>query len=369
MENMIKTKIFVLLLTIVMLTSCSEEKPPEQEVIRPVRYQVVSTSVGGTQTRNFSGTAKSGLESNLSFKVGGTISRINVKVGDQVKKGKLIATLDSKDYQLQVQQVEAQLEQGKALELNAKADYERVRGLYESQNASKSDLDASRAAYKSASASVRATEKQLELTRSQSQYTKLIAPFNGVVSAVNADVNENIGAGTPVVVLTGQVAQTEVEVAIPETVIAQIQRDMEVSVTFEAVPNKTFRGLVTEVGIVTSQISSTYPVTVALQTHDPNVRAGMVADVVFTFELPDKGERMIIPSHAVMEDQKGRYVFIAQPLGDGIATTKRVDVTVGTLSSEGMEITSGLSDGQFVVTAGVSRIKEDMKVKLLETKE
>ena len=80
---------------------------------------------------------------------------------------------------------------------------------------------------------------------------------------------------------------------------------------------------------------------------------------MFTFQSPDKEGRIRIPSHAVMEDQKGRYVFIAQPLGDGTATTKRVDVTVGTLSGQGMEITSGLSDGQRVVTAGVSRIKED----------
>jgi RND family efflux transporter MFP subunit len=363
-----RTKVLLVLLSIILLTtSCGKKQEAEEEVIRPVRYQQVYAT-GGTRTRTFSGAAKSGLESNLSFKLGGTISRINVKVGDNVNTGQLIAQLDSKDFQLQVQQAEAALEQAKAQALNAKANYDRTRSLYENNNASKSELDRTRAAYESANASVSSAEKQLELARSQVGYTRLTAPFTGVISAVNVEVNENVNAGTPIVTLTGE-AKPEVELSVPEMLITQIKEGKEVTITFDAIPDKVFTGIISEVGIATSQYSTTYPVTVQLKDTDPDIRPGMVADVEIKFESSKDKELLIVPSHAVMEDEKGRFVYVAEPLDDTYATTKRVEVKIGDITTEGLEITEGLIDGELVITAGVSRIKEGMKVKLLAGKE
>ena len=90
-------------LAIVTLIACEEETPPPEPVIRPVRYvQVYST--GGARVRTFSGTAHAGVESKLSFKVGGTVLRVGVKVGDRVRAGQLIGELDTRDYELQVQE-------------------------------------------------------------------------------------------------------------------------------------------------------------------------------------------------------------------------------------------------------------------------
>jgi len=152
------------------LTSCNKEEVVEKEVIRPVRYaSVFSTS--SSRTRVFSGAAQAGQESNLSFKVSGSVIAVPVSVGDRVRKSQLLVEIDDKDYRLQLQEAEAALEQTIAQERNAKAAYDRVRALYENRNASKSDLDAARAAAESSEAAVRSVEKRLELAQLQVSYT------------------------------------------------------------------------------------------------------------------------------------------------------------------------------------------------------
>ena len=105
------------------ITGCSEEKV-EQEIIRPVRYQQVFLT-GGNRLRIFSGTAKAGVESNLSFKVAGTVEKVFVKVGDNVKKGQVLAQLDDTDFKLQAQEADAAYKQSISQEINAKSNYER----------------------------------------------------------------------------------------------------------------------------------------------------------------------------------------------------------------------------------------------------
>ena len=127
-----------LMMLVLLLSSCGEEQQV-REVIRPVRYvQVFST--GGTRTRVFSGVAQAGLESRLSFRVPGTIKGVAVEVGDRVNAGDVIAALDPSDYELQVQQAEAGRANAQAQARNAESNYERVRRLYENENASTDTL-------------------------------------------------------------------------------------------------------------------------------------------------------------------------------------------------------------------------------------
>jgi multidrug efflux pump subunit AcrA (membrane-fusion protein) len=90
---------FFLMTSVLILNFCSGRPDASSDIIRPVRYETV-IMYGGEQTRTFSGVSKSGIETNLSFKVGGTLRRLNVEVGDQVRAGELIAVLDATDYNL-----------------------------------------------------------------------------------------------------------------------------------------------------------------------------------------------------------------------------------------------------------------------------
>ncbi|MCB0291495.1 MAG: biotin/lipoyl-binding protein, partial [Calditrichaeota bacterium] len=105
-----------------LLPAC-QEKSPVPEVLRPVRYQTIYAT-GGDRMRTFSGVAQAAIESRLSFKVGGTIRSINVKVGDEVAPGQVIASLDDSDFRLQVQQAQASLESARAQARNASASYD-----------------------------------------------------------------------------------------------------------------------------------------------------------------------------------------------------------------------------------------------------
>jgi RND family efflux transporter MFP subunit len=344
------------------LVACESDEPVQAPIIRPVRTQQVFSS-GGTRVRTFSGTAQAGLESRLSFRVAGTVQALHVKVGDQVKAGERIAELDPMDYRLQVEETEASLERARADLRNSEAKYARVRALYENRNASRDDLDAARAGAESARAQVHSIQKRLELAGSQLRYTRLKAATDGAIAQVNVEVNENVQAGQPVVLLTSG-ARPEVEVAVPGILIARVEEGLEVSVNFDAIPGEVFTAVVTEVGVVTG-LSTTYPVTVKLEEDSPGVRPGMAAEVAFRFGSTDDRERFLVPPVAVAEDLEGRYVFIVEPGPEGFGTTRRRSVEVGELREDGIEIVEGVSDGDLVVIAGISKISDGQQVKLL----
>jgi RND family efflux transporter MFP subunit len=347
-----------------LMTSCAdEEQAPPEPVIRPVRYQQVFGS-GGARVRAFSGAAQASTETEISFKVPGTLRRLSVEVGDLVRANDLLAELDPRDYELQVEQVRASLAQGRARARNAAATYERVRGLYENNNASKADLDTARTAAESADATVRSIEKQLELAELQLSYTRLRAPVDGAVAEVPVEVNENVSTGQPVATITSG-ARPEVLVAVPESLITRIRRGNRVTVQFDALQGRTYGAAVTEVGVSPTKAATTFPVTARLDQANPMVLPGMAAEVAFRFAAREGGARFVVFPHAVSEDRKGNFVYVVEPSEEGLGIVHRRHVKVGELVTEGLEILEGLADGDLVVTAGVSRIADGQQVKLL----
>ena len=225
------SRLVTLSLIWLLVAGCGEETQ-EEEIIRPVRYEQALSS-GGNRARTFSGTAQAGAESSLSFKVSGTIQQMPVVVGTQVRQGNLIASLDNNDYLLRKQETLAAVQQAQAQERNAKEIYDRAKGLYENQNASLSDLEATRAGHDSAVAAVELANTRLELAHLQVQYTRLYAPANGAIAQVNVEVNENVQAGQRVVVMTSG-DRPEVQLAVPEQLIARIRIGHPVTVAFDA---------------------------------------------------------------------------------------------------------------------------------------
>ena len=370
------THLTAVFLALAALLACEAEKveqPPPP--IRPVRYRAVF-GVGGTRVRSFTGVAKAGVESKLSFKVPGTIETLNVKVGDIVQPGQLVAAIDPRDYELLVEDTEATLAQTRAQAVKAEADFKRIRGLFERDNASQADYDAARAAQDSARAQVRSIEKKLESANLQLSYTRLESQVAGAVADVQVELNENVQAGQPLLtLLSGQ--NPEGEVGIPEVLIAEIRDGAGATIVFDALPGREFRGRVTEMAVTATQGLSTYPVTVQLnQTWEQltrgrlsEVRPGMSAEVSFRFGSGDAPHRWILPPHAVREDREGRFVFVVKPNEAGFGAVERRGVTVGEFVREGLEITEGLQDGERVVTAGAGRITDGQKVKLSKENE
>jgi len=341
---------------------CRAEGPPPEPELRPVRFEVVS-SVEAGRRRSFSGTCQPAVEPRLSFKVGGTIARRPVNMGDRVRRGALIAELDPSDFQLQLEEAAAALQQAEAESRNAQARFARIRGLYENGNASRTDYDAARAAAESARASVRSVQKRVELTRQQLSYTRLLAPVAGAIAEVNAEVNENVQPGQDVVRLASE-AGNEVVLTVPESLISDIRQGQEVVVRFDAIPDRTFAGSVTEVGVTTSSMGTAFPVKARLAETDTALRNGMAAEVEFRFEASGAGGRFRVPAHAVTEDRQGRFVLIVEPAEAGRGVVRRRAVQVGSLTPSGLEVLEGLEDGDRLVTAGLSQLEDGDAVKL-----
>ena len=342
--------------------ACGRVEDVEEPPLRPVRFVEVHAA-GAERSRTFAGVAKADVESTLSFRVSGNIQRLLVRTGDRVDAGQLIAELDPTDYELRVQEAQASLIQAEARARQAGAEYERVRGLYENRNASRSDLDAARAASESARAQIDASGQRLEQARAQLSYTRLLAPTAGAIGSVPVEVNENVGAGDSVAVLTSGDRPT-VDVPVPESVIRQVVRGSDVQVRFDALGGRAFDATVTEVGIMSTTLATTFPVKVQLGDPAPDVRAGMAARVIFSFPVEDTRVRYLVPPQSVAEDRGGRFVYVVEPKAPGVGTVRRKAVTVGELTGEGLEVLEGLSDGDRVVTAGVSQIEDGLEVKV-----
>lgn len=343
------------------IVSCDDAPPAPKEVIRPVRFEQVFIS-GGKRTRTFSGVAQAGQQIDLSFKISGTVQRVAIKMGDTVKAGDMLAQLDPQDTILEMEEAEASLLRQKADARNAAANYQRIEALYESNNTSLAELDAARAETETAQAGVRSAEKALQLAKRKARYTRLLAPVDGAVAEKSISENENVQAGQTVLILSAG-TRPEVQVTIPEVLIVQVKEGALVKVSFDALPGKTFEATVREVGVASTAGGATYPVTVRLDQTDEGIRPGMAAEVNFVFQDRDNRLRFIVPAKAVGEDIHGKYAFIVQPSDDALGIAKRITVTTGALTADGLEIFDGLNDGDYLVTAGVHKLQDGQKVK------
>lgn len=350
--------------TLIML-ACGGKEEQKTEAIRPVIYQKVVPG-GGVQTRTFSGTAISGTETRLSFKVAGNIQSLRVKVGEEVNRNTLLATLDDADYKLEYEQADASVKNADAQEKQAKSNFERVRSLYENGSTSLSEYESAKASYESAKANESAAKQARKLARAQLDYTKLYAPVNGKIATVDAEVNENVSAGNQIVMLSSE-GDLEVNLGLPESYISNVNVQDKVDVTFSSANGTTFIGVVSEVSFAINSQTSTYPVVVKLQGEAGTIRPGMSASVTFSINTtdPNQPDLLYIPGQAVGEDEVGNFVFTLEA-GDDNYIAKRRSVTVGKLTTEGFEIIDGLEEGELIATAGLQTLLDSMKVKLFQ---
>ncbi len=353
-----------LALSLLVLSFCSSGKNEKKEIIRPVRFQEARPS-GSIRTRSFSGVAQAGTETNLSFRVNGIVESVLVKVGQKVKQGDPVASLNGDDARLQYEKARA-AEKNTRVQMNtAKAHLDRIRGLYENNNVALSEYETTKNNYAAAVSSYESSKRSADLERSQLDYTKLYAPMDGFITRVNVEKNENIQTGSTVAVLNSA-GDFEISVGLPETFISRVKTGDKTSIAFSAIPDRAFDGVVTEVSYAISSETSTYPVTVTLESGSGEIRPGMAADVTFTFAAGEGERRLVAPASAVAQDQKGNYVFIVEAAEGGFGFVRRREVTVGKLTGEGFVIEDGLLEGDLVVTSGVNKISDGMKVRVLQ---
>ncbi|MBR9997334.1 MAG: efflux RND transporter periplasmic adaptor subunit [Cyclobacteriaceae bacterium] len=358
-------KAFHVFIITLLMSGCGGREDTE-EAIRPVFYQEIGkTSIRLTQS--FSGVSQAGSEAKLSFRVGGTIEKLDVELGDTVRKGNLIARLDPADYRINYNKAILSLQNAEVQLATAKSSFLRIEKLYANNNASLNDYEKAKAEYETAEAMVKTARSQVEAARNQLDYTTLRAPFDGIISGILAEENEMTSAGRPVVAFSS-IDMIEVKTSVPENIIRQIKKGQKVRIQFIAIPEIFFQGKITEVSPGT-QAASAYPVIIQLMETSAHLYPGMTGTVEFPLNrLGDhEGGSLVILPDAVSYDQQGEFVFVAEKSKiKDIYTVGKRRLALGALTSDGYEIIEGLNKGDIVITAGHQYLFEGRKVKLLD---
>lgn len=373
-------KLPFILILLIHLVSCGEKSAKTEEQIRSVKYEKVELS-SGVESHTFSGVAKAQNETNLSFKVAGTLSSINVKLGERVRKGQLIATIDPTDYTIQTNQAVSQKEgavaNAKATEaqlISAKSTYDRVTKLYENNSVALSEyqqakaaLDAAQAQYDAANSQIKATDQQLKAAGNQVNYTRLVSPMDGVITAVQVEANEIVNAGM-LIAKVSSLGRPEVEVSVPEVFINKLKLGQQAMIKFPSFPEQVFKAEIEEIAFA-SEKSTTYPVILRMVNPVDEIRPGMAAEVDFILNS-DKGlskDEIIAPIKSVSGGTDGNYVFKLIPDNEkGVYIAKKVVIELGPILNDGYVIRKGLNKGDIVAVAGLRSLFEGKKVKLLE---
>ncbi len=357
---------FILLLPgcLLLAGACGEVEEPEQQVLRPIQFQEVGF-VGGSETRTFSGTAETEKIVNLSFRSGGIVTQFNIQVGRVVKKGDLLARLDNVQARLAYEQSLSSLNSAASQVNTARLNLDRIRSLYEKGSASLRDFENAKNSFKTAEASYQSAERSVEIQKEQVRYGFIYAPESGTIASVAVEVDENVNPGQVVAVLNVG-ADMEIALGLPESVINQVSVGLAADVSFSSLSGKSFHGIVAEVSPSTDPNNATYPIRVRITDPTTEVRSGMSANVTFDFgsNSANDGSLVIVPAKAVGEDGDGRFVFLIEQQGDAVAIVKKQPVELGALTMGGFEVTSGLTPGQRIATAGLQTLLNGQQVRL-----
>lgn len=343
--------------------ACGGEEEPAEAILRSVRYAIVSQG-GESAERTFSGVVRAGTESRLSFQAAGRVVTLDVDVGDTVTEGQRIASIDPADVEIQIAEARASVASANAQARGASATYERTRALYESNSASRQDLDNARSQRDAARASASAGGQAIRRLQRLLEQTVLTAPAAGTISAVEVEANEVVSPGQAVARLQiGE--QLVVSIDVPESNISDVERGADATITVDSLDGDAIEGQVFEVGAPT-QNSAVFPVTVRLPDGVEGLRAGLAAEVSIAHGDQEADDIIHLPLSSVNEDGEGRYVFVAtRDSGDeSVGTVARRSVSVGDVDANGLHILEGVEEGELVVTAGVARIYDGMRVRI-----
>ena len=340
-----------------LLAACSKPVPVTEDV-RPVRVMTVAPAAT-TVAAELSGEVRPRIESRVGFQVAGRITDRKVEVGQRVREGQVLATLDAADYQLGAAAARAQLSAAQVNRDQQRADFKRFEELHRQGFISGADLDRRRAALDAAEASYASAAAQANVSGNQAAYAVLRAPETGVVTAVDAEVGQVVAAGQSVVRIA-QTAEKEVVVALPESRLETLRRIPEVKVRLWA-GSAELRGRVREIAPLADAATRTYPARITLIDPPPEVALGMTATVRFEAPLPQPV--IAVPMQALLRDGDQTFVW---KLDRNAGTVRREAVKVATVSGNELVLTAGVQPGDVLVTAGVHLLKDGQKVRVLD---
>ena len=337
MKSLYRALSVLLLAGVVFSCKSGEGEAVEVEVIPQVKtQQVFEREV--EQIETFTATVEAEVKNNISPMMSLRIKKVLVEVGDNVKKGQILATLDATN-----------LEQARLKMVNDSIEFARIDQLYQVGGISKSNWDA----------------MKMAANVSRSNYNNLLentilrSPVNGIVTARNYDAGDMYAMAAPVYVVE-QITPVKLKVNVSEKLFTQIKKGMEVDVKLDVYGDEIFKGKVSLVYPTIDAATRTFPVEITIANANQRVRPGMFARVTFSYGTAN---HVVVPDKAVVKQTGSgdRYVYV---YNNGTIEFKKVEL--GRRLDTEYELIGGVASGDNVVTEGHSRVVNGGKAEVVK---
>ena len=349
-------KLVVGLSLLALLTACGEKKQVEKERPRVFVQEVKLADYAATVT--LTGDVQARVQTELSFRVGGKIIQRMVDVGDRVSAKQVLAKLDPKDLQTNVDSAQAQVTAEQARVTQTAASFVRQQKLLPKGYTSQSEYDSAQAALRSSQSALAAAQAQLANAREQLSYTSLIADAPGVITARQAEVGQVVQATVPIFSLARD-GERDAVFNIYESLLAQEPEDKTVVVSLLDNPAIKTTGTVREITPAVSAQTGTVQVKVTLSSLPEGMQLGSVVSA--TAKTPGKSA-VVLPWSALTKNISEPAVWRV----DGEGKAELHTVTVGRYLTGKVVISGGLNAGDKVIIAGGQLLHPGVKVEVAE---
>lgn len=317
-----------------MLTGCGGDTTEQETVVStiPVTAETV-VSKDFDKVVTLGGLTAAENTVSVIAKVSGMeqIQAVNVKVGDKVQAGQVLAVLDNETSAINLSNAQLQFD-------NAYTNYENGKQLFALGAVSQSELNQLNMAYENANNTLRQAQMAMD-------YATVTAPISGTVTMSNANVGSYATASAPMFEIAN-VDTLEISTGINEQNVSKIAIGQEVLLRINSVSDQWMSGKITEISKVMNTQTKNYPVTVAMSNKDDVLVAGMYAEIEVVVDHVD--DVLVIPVDAIVYKEAQPVVFVVQPDG----TVKEAHVEFGLDDGNKYVVTAGIQAGDQIVVKG-----------------
>ncbi|VXB53335.1 RND family efflux transporter, MFP subunit [Flavobacterium sp. 9AF] len=352
----------LIIATTLTLVSCGSDK---KEAVN--NTSAIAVKVAGKSTNDIhpyvsaSGKIESESSANLSTRMMGYVTKVNVKVGQKVNAGQLLVSINNTDLQAKKAQVDASIIQATAAYNNAKKDYERFTNLFAQQSASQKELDDMTSRFEMAQAGLEAAKQMRNEINAQFAYANITAPFSGTVTNTFIKEGDMANPGMPLVSVEG-VQKLQVTAMVSESDIAAITNGMKVKVSVKSLGIEV-DGKVSEVSLSAKNTGGQYLVKIDLEKSDAKILSGMFVNVQFPIEKQKAVKETItvlVPESALVREGQLTGVYT---VGEGNVAILRW-LRIGKTYGNQVEVLSGLAAEEAYILSADGKLYNGAKIQL-----
>jgi RND family efflux transporter MFP subunit len=341
-----------------LLASCSQPEPAVPPV-QPVLVTRVRLNAATAMEHVLTATIQARSETDLSFRVGGRVAARMVDVGQRVKTGQALARLDTGDYAVAVSAAAEQVNAARVDALQAAADAARLQRLRDDEAVGAAEAERMQAQADVNHARLNQATHQFELARNRLSYATLVAPYDGIVTAVKLEPGQLV-SDQHAVMSVARESGWEVVADVPESLVGQARQGSAMAVLWTQTDLR-FRLRLRELSPVANAGDRTFRARYSMAGTDDAVlkalRLGMTAELMLT--TPEPGAMVWLPAAAVWKTAGAPSIWLVNEQ-TGTLSSQAVDVRA--YSGDAVRV-AGLKDGSLVVVAGVQKLDASMKVR------